>query len=217
MIALVWISSILISCPPVFGWSDKNREPNTCTLNLLLSYRIYSSVGSFYLPCFIMVFVYLRIFKVIHDREKYLMKSSSSSTTTFSMPNNVLLGQKQNAISGSYLNDSSNGANDKWILCFRWRRRRQRRPQTTSSSTTIKRTEINPNKVPPKPTNLSDYSLSSLLCNTKQRTKTGTAATTSTATTGDLSRKNAIEVKEIISMVKMAETADNENKKNNNK
>lgn len=86
MIAMVWVSSVLISCPPVFGWGDKNREPNTCTLNLLLSYRIYSSMGSFYVPCFIMVFVYLRIFKVIHDREKYLMKSSSSNTTTFSMP-----------------------------------------------------------------------------------------------------------------------------------
>lgn len=64
MIALVWISSVLISCPPVFGWKDKNRDEKTCSLNLLLSYRIYSSMGSFFVPCFIMCFVYLRIFKV---------------------------------------------------------------------------------------------------------------------------------------------------------
>lgn len=81
MITVVWIGSFLITCPPIFGWRDTNRKPNTCTLNLLLSYRIYSSLGSFFLPCFIMVFVYLRIFKVIHDREKYLKKSATSATT----------------------------------------------------------------------------------------------------------------------------------------
>ncbi|RNA27160.1 putative G- coupled receptor No18, partial [Brachionus plicatilis] len=85
MIGVVWIGSFLITCPPIFGWRDTNRRPLTCTLNLLLSYRIYSSLGSFFLPCFIMVFVYLRIFKVIHDREKYLKKSAHSATT-FSFP-----------------------------------------------------------------------------------------------------------------------------------
>ena len=87
MIAVVWIGSILISCPPVFGWKDENREENTCTLNLLLSYRIYSSMGSFFLPCFIMVFVYSRIFKVIHDREKYLMSNTSNGNKFSILPN----------------------------------------------------------------------------------------------------------------------------------
>ncbi len=77
MIALVWIISFLISCPPVFGWKDERRSTDTCTLNLLLSYRIYSSMGSFFIPCFIMIFVYIRIFIVIHNREKYLKINSS--------------------------------------------------------------------------------------------------------------------------------------------
>lgn len=79
MIALVWLVSLLISCPPVFGWKDQKRyeNPNQCTLNLLLSYRIYSSLGSFFLPCLIMVFVYSRIFRVIHKREKYLKSNAS--------------------------------------------------------------------------------------------------------------------------------------------
>ena len=85
MIAFVWIVSFLISCPPVFGWKDKNRQENTCSLNLLLSYRIYSSIGSFFLPCFIMIFVYARIFKVIHEREKYL-KSHASYGASFTIP-----------------------------------------------------------------------------------------------------------------------------------
>jgi hypothetical protein len=82
MIALVWITSVLISCPPVFGWKDKNRDENTCTLNLLLSYRIYSSMGSFFIPCIIMIFVYIRIFIVIHNREKYLQQSAPGSIAT---------------------------------------------------------------------------------------------------------------------------------------
>ena len=73
MIAAVWVASVIISLPPVFGWKEaKRRAANECLLNMLLSYRIYSSMGSFYLPCLIMVFVYLRIFIVIHEREKYL-------------------------------------------------------------------------------------------------------------------------------------------------
>jgi hypothetical protein len=95
MIAIVWIASILISCPPVFGWRDRQRQPNTCYLNKLLSYRIYSSMGSFFLPCFVMIFVYLRIFKVIHDREKYLTNNNSSNTTTFSLPEIKIRGEQR--------------------------------------------------------------------------------------------------------------------------
>lgn len=87
MITFVWIVSFLISCPPVFGWKDKNRQEGACSLNLLLSYRIYSSLGSFFLPCIIMIFVYVRIFKVIHDREKYLKMNASCGATKMSIPN----------------------------------------------------------------------------------------------------------------------------------
>ena len=80
MISITWIASFLISCPPVFGWKDRDRDKNSCTLNRLLSYRIYSSMGSFFLPCIVMIFVYLRIFKTIHDREKYLKSNSFNYT-----------------------------------------------------------------------------------------------------------------------------------------
>ena len=82
MIALVWVASVIISSPPVFGWRDSKRYDNTCHLNLLLSYRIYSSMGSFYIPCMIMIFVYIRIFIVIHNREKYLQTNSSYSRSS---------------------------------------------------------------------------------------------------------------------------------------
>ncbi|CAF0894709.1 unnamed protein product [Brachionus calyciflorus] len=79
MIAFVWIFSFAITCPPILGWKDPFRKENECTLHLRLSYRIYSSLGSFYLPCIIMIFVYIRIFKVIHNREKYLKNSNNFS------------------------------------------------------------------------------------------------------------------------------------------
>ena len=78
MISITWIASFLISCPPVFGWKDRDRDKNSCSLNRLLSYRIYSSMGSFFLPCIVMIFVYLRIFKTINDREKYLKSNTFS-------------------------------------------------------------------------------------------------------------------------------------------
>jgi hypothetical protein len=78
MIALVWVGSFLITCPPVFGWNDESRSKYYCNLNTLLSYRIFSSIGSFFLPCVVMIFVYFRIFRVIHEREKYLMKNSAN-------------------------------------------------------------------------------------------------------------------------------------------
>jgi hypothetical protein len=82
MIAVVWIASIIISSPPLIPSlfsEDINNESQGCAISKLLSYRIYSSTGSFFLPAFVMLFVYARIFKVIHDREKYLMTSNEVS------------------------------------------------------------------------------------------------------------------------------------------
>ena len=33
MILLVWIVSVVITCPPIFGWRDKNRRYNVCGAN----------------------------------------------------------------------------------------------------------------------------------------------------------------------------------------
>ena len=116
MISIAWVASFLISCPPVFGWKDKDRDKNTCGLNKLLSYRIYSSMGSFFLPCIVMIFVYLRIFKTINAREKYLKsntfnyKSSSLKTTTNKNKSPKSLSFKSKK---QYLNNNANNSNNK--------------------------------------------------------------------------------------------------------
>ena len=65
MIAAVWILSAVICVPPLIGW--KNPLPVTeyplCLLSDDIGYILYSTMGSFYIPCVIMVFVYFKIFQ----------------------------------------------------------------------------------------------------------------------------------------------------------
>ena len=65
MIAAVWLLSAVICVPPLIGW--KNPLPVTmyplCLLSDDIGYILYSTMGSFYIPCVIMVFVYLKIFQ----------------------------------------------------------------------------------------------------------------------------------------------------------
>lgn len=67
MIAGVWVISLLICSPPLIGWNDW-PEPDVflqrqvCKLTERQGYVIYSSLGSFFIPLFIMTIVYVEIF-----------------------------------------------------------------------------------------------------------------------------------------------------------
>lgn len=78
-IAIVWIISVGIGSPIVLGLNTSpQRTPELCIF-YNSDFIIYSSLGSFYIPCLLMVFLYYRIFKAIHDRAKQSIGSSSSS------------------------------------------------------------------------------------------------------------------------------------------
>lgn len=67
LIAGVWILSLLISSPPLIGWNDwpepaEFEMKQECTLTRIQGYVIYSSLGSFFIPLFIMTIVYVEIF-----------------------------------------------------------------------------------------------------------------------------------------------------------
>ena len=66
MIAIVWVLAVCITCPPVFGWQEPGRgdDDAVCHLTQRPGYVIYSAMGSFYVPLFVMLFVYARIFQV---------------------------------------------------------------------------------------------------------------------------------------------------------
>lgn len=72
MLALTWVVSAAISSPIAMGMNY--TEARSATPKLCIFYNseflICSSMGSFYIPCIIMLILYWRIFRAIHLRAK---------------------------------------------------------------------------------------------------------------------------------------------------
>ncbi|CAF1180036.1 unnamed protein product [Rotaria sordida] len=112
MILLVWIVSVVITCPPIFGWRDSNRQhtvehEHRCELNTARGYVVYSALGSFYIPAVIMVFVYIRIFMVVYDRENLIHKFHNNKNNT-----TIQLSSKTNQNGLINIKNSPDGTND---------------------------------------------------------------------------------------------------------
>lgn len=89
MIACVWALSALISIPPLFGWKA-DHEVGQCGYSQELGYQIYATLGAFYLPLLVMIFVYYKIYRVSQDqiRKEALSKPSGDhikSNSAYSM------------------------------------------------------------------------------------------------------------------------------------
>lgn len=81
MIGGVWVLSLLISSPPLMGWNDwpKVEDWNVetpCRLTAQKGYVVYSALGSFYIPLFIMTIVYIEIFIATRRRLRERAKAS---------------------------------------------------------------------------------------------------------------------------------------------
>ena len=76
MIIGVWVASALISIPPLFGWKSK-PEVGKCIVSQKIGYQFYATIGSFYLPLAVMIFIYYRI---------YMVSSRLAATEARSMP-----------------------------------------------------------------------------------------------------------------------------------
>ncbi|KAK9508840.1 hypothetical protein O3M35_006301 [Rhynocoris fuscipes] len=79
MIAGVWLLSMLISSPPLAGWNDWPDvfdSSTPCQLTSQQGYVIYSSLGSFYIPLFIMTIVYIEIFIATRRRLRERARAS---------------------------------------------------------------------------------------------------------------------------------------------
>lgn len=88
MICGVWVLSAIISLPPLVGWRkpEKPSDYPECLLSDDVGYVLYSAFGSFYVPAFVMVFVYCRIFVAARSRArrhlKQRQKAAAELTTT---------------------------------------------------------------------------------------------------------------------------------------
>ncbi|KAK7161530.1 hypothetical protein R3I94_004266 [Phoxinus phoxinus] len=73
MIVVVWLISAVISFPPLISM-DRNKDVDKnepqCQLNDHTWYILYSSIGSFFAPCVIMILVYIRIYQVAKTRTR---------------------------------------------------------------------------------------------------------------------------------------------------
>ncbi|CAH1999962.1 unnamed protein product [Acanthoscelides obtectus] len=79
MILVVWVSSMLISCPPIFGWYEPGKHANkTCRYNKNTGYVIYSAMGSFFIPMVVMLYVYIKISCVVAQRHDQLAQSDAT-------------------------------------------------------------------------------------------------------------------------------------------
>jgi len=67
MLVLTWIISLTISSPIALGMNYTERRAETPTLCTFYNsdFLIYSSMGSFYIPCVIMICLYSRVFFAI--------------------------------------------------------------------------------------------------------------------------------------------------------
>ncbi|CAH0394482.1 unnamed protein product [Bemisia tabaci] len=80
MLLLTWISPAIISFVPIFcGWYTteehkhyRNNHPDECQFEVNKLYALISSSISFWIPCTIMIFTYLAIFKEANRQEKQI-------------------------------------------------------------------------------------------------------------------------------------------------
>ncbi|XP_013868957.1 alpha-2A adrenergic receptor [Austrofundulus limnaeus] len=71
IIFIVWVIAAIISFPPLITMEKKNqKEFPTCGINNDKWYVVSSCIGSFFLPCIIMVLVYIRIYQIAKKRTR---------------------------------------------------------------------------------------------------------------------------------------------------
>uniref|UniRef100_A0A3Q3WHU4 Alpha-2B adrenergic receptor n=1 Tax=Mola mola TaxID=94237 RepID=A0A3Q3WHU4_MOLML len=75
-IVVVWLISAIISFPPLLslnkgsGGDQGNEKGPQCELNGESWYILYSTIGSFFAPCLIMILVYIRIYQIAKQRTR---------------------------------------------------------------------------------------------------------------------------------------------------
>ncbi|KAK2157107.1 hypothetical protein LSH36_198g01016 [Paralvinella palmiformis] len=63
MIGAVWITSAVITIPPLFGWQSE-PEVGQCSVSQEIGYQFYATIGAFYIPLTVMIIIYYRIYMV---------------------------------------------------------------------------------------------------------------------------------------------------------
>ncbi|KAM8853049.1 alpha-2B adrenergic receptor [Synchiropus picturatus] len=78
-IVVVWLISAVISFPPLLSLDKSEAGEDMCELNDERWYILYSSVGSFFAPCVIMILVYVRIYQIAKQHARCPLGHKSKS------------------------------------------------------------------------------------------------------------------------------------------
>ncbi|XP_041066819.1 D(3) dopamine receptor [Carcharodon carcharias] len=93
MITIVWILSFAVSCPLLFGFNTTD-DPRLCSISNP-DFVVYSSIVSFYLPFFVTLMVYVRIYIVLKKRRKRITsRQNSDSVATESIMQTQVIKEK---------------------------------------------------------------------------------------------------------------------------
>lgn len=88
MVVVVWVVSVMISIPPLFGWKDPDNIPEkdgVCIISQDLGYTVFSTIGAFYCPLILMVILNLKIYIAARSRirKKNFMGRSKPVSSAF--------------------------------------------------------------------------------------------------------------------------------------
>ncbi|KAH9389655.1 G-protein coupled receptor, partial [Tyrophagus putrescentiae] len=96
-IILVWMASSGVGLPIMLGANTSPERTPTLCIFYNSDFIIYSSLWSFYVPCLIMVILYYKIFKAIHDRARKKIDSTKGKPSS----NNANVSKNNVAIKGA--------------------------------------------------------------------------------------------------------------------
>ncbi|KAK6166425.1 hypothetical protein SNE40_023119 [Patella caerulea] len=71
MVVVVWFVAISVSLPPLFGWKEETNNPELigmCIISQNKVYTVFSTVGAFYFPLFLMLILNYKIYKAARSR-----------------------------------------------------------------------------------------------------------------------------------------------------
>uniref|UniRef100_A0A915L1N6 G-protein coupled receptors family 1 profile domain-containing protein n=1 Tax=Romanomermis culicivorax TaxID=13658 RepID=A0A915L1N6_ROMCU len=82
LVLFVWLASLLLCAPPLLvpDWRIEFGGPSQeCRYVKAIAFRVYSALGSFYIPLAIMIGLYVKIYRVVSQRENQIAVSGGSS------------------------------------------------------------------------------------------------------------------------------------------